>query len=255
VAIAAPAKYLKESDQIMEYGLQMYSVRDITKEDLPGALEKVAKLGYDLIEFAGFFGHSAQDVVAMLKKNNVKLSGTHTMITELLNDYEGTLAFHKAIGNQNYIIPSHDLSTKAKLDQFIEDVNRIQPKLEAEGICLSYHNHSQEFKPNLDGVIVYPELVARTKINFEIDTYWAFVAGQDPVALMEQHKDRLRFIHIKDGSPDGKGTPLGQGSAPVKAVYAKAKALGVPMVVESETLTPDGLTEAKICIEFLKAQE
>ncbi|MDR2514545.1 MAG: sugar phosphate isomerase/epimerase [Christensenellaceae bacterium] len=239
----------------MDYGLQMYSVRDITKEDLPGALEKVAKLGYTLIEFAGFFGHSAQDVVTMLGKNNVKLSGTHTMITELLNDYEGTLAFHKAIGNKNYIIPSHDLSTKEKLDQFIVDVNRIQPKLAAEGIRLAYHNHAQEFRPNQDGIIVYPELISRSKIHFEIDTFWAFVGEQDPVALMEQLKDRLVFIHIKDGSKEGKGTPLGLGEAPVTAVYAKAKALGVPMVVESETLTPDGLTEAKICIEFLKAQE
>ena len=30
----------------MEYGLQMYSLRDITGEDLKGALEKVSKIGY-----------------------------------------------------------------------------------------------------------------------------------------------------------------------------------------------------------------
>lgn len=33
----------------MEYGLQMYSVRDITKDDLSGALEKVAKIGYKYV--------------------------------------------------------------------------------------------------------------------------------------------------------------------------------------------------------------
>ena len=88
-----------------------------------------------------------------------------------------------------------------------------------------------------------------------IDTYWAFVGGNDPVEMMERLKDRLIFIHIKDGDPEGHGTPLGMGQAPCQAVYKKAVEMGVPMVVESETCTPDGPTEARICIEFLKAQE
>ena len=56
---------------MMNYGLQMYSVRDITKDDLPGAIAKVAQIGYKLIEFAGFFGHTAEEVNAMLAENNV----------------------------------------------------------------------------------------------------------------------------------------------------------------------------------------
>lgn len=239
----------------MDYGLQMYSVRDITQSDLKGALEKVAKIGYTLIEFAGFFGASAQEVVKMLNDNGLKLSGTHTRLDDLLDDYEGTLAFHKAIGNAHYIIPSHDLSTRENLDKFIEDVNRLQPLLQKEGITLSYHNHDQEFKPNKDGIIVYPEIVSRTNIGLELDTYWAYAGGQDPVKLMEELKDRLHFIHIKDGFADRKGMPLGKGTAPVKDVYAKAVELHIPMIVESETLTPDGLTEATICFEYLKSLE
>ena len=239
----------------MEYGLQMYSVRDITKDDLPGALAKVAQIGYKLIEFAGFFGHTAEEVNDMLAKNNVTVSGTHTGLAELLNSYDETIAFHKAIRNPIYIIPGHDLSTKEKLDQFIEDVNRLQPLLKAEGIEMGFHNHSGEFLPNKDGIIVYDELVARTNLWLEIDTFWAYAAGKDPVALMEQLKDRLRLIHIKDGYENGEGMPLGRGTAPVAAVYAKALELNIPMVVESETLTPDGLTEAQICFEYLKGLE
>ncbi len=239
----------------MEYGLQMYSVRDITKDDLAGAVKKVAKIGYKLIEFAGFFGCTAEQVNQMLSENGVKVSGTHTSINELLADYEGTLAFHKAIGNKYYIIPGHDLSTKEKLDEFIENVNRLQPMLAKEGITLCYHNHDHEFKPNQDGQIIYDELVKRTSIGLEIDTYWAYAGGKDPVQMMEELKHRLHFIHIKDGLADRTGKPLGQGTAPVKAVYEKAKAMGIPMIVESETLSPDGLTEAKICYDYLVAQE
>lgn len=239
----------------MEYGLQMYSVRDITQENLADAVAKVAKIGYKLIEFAGFFGNSADAVNAMLRENGVRVSGTHSSLNDLVNDYEATLAFHKAIGNANYIIPGHDLSTREKLDAFIEQVNRLQPMLEKEGIALGYHNHDHEFKPNNDGQIIYDELVKRTNLWLEIDTFWAYAGGKDPVAMMEALKDRLRFIHIKDGFANREGAPLGQGTAPVKAVYAKAKAMGIPMIVESETLKPDGLTEAQICFDFLKAQE
>ena len=67
----------------MEYGLQLYSVRDITGEDLEGALAKVAALGYHFVEFAGFFGHSADKVKAMLDTYGLTVSGTHTGWQEL----------------------------------------------------------------------------------------------------------------------------------------------------------------------------
>ena len=60
----------------MEYGLQMYSLRDITGEDLKGALEKVAKIGYKGVEFAGFFGHSAEDVKDWLDADGLTVTGT-----------------------------------------------------------------------------------------------------------------------------------------------------------------------------------
>ena len=239
----------------MEYGIQMYSVRDLAKEDLFEALEEVAALGYKKAEFAGFFGKSAEEVKKKTEELGLTVSGTHSGFADLLNDFEGTVKFHKALGNSEYIIPSADLSTREKLDQFIEDVNRIQPKLEEEGIHLSYHNHAKEFIPLEDGTVIYDELVKRTALGLEIDTYWAFVGGRDPIALMEELKDRLRFIHIKDGLKDGKGKPLGLGEAPVEAVFKKAKELGIPMIVESETQDPDGITEARICMSYLELLE
>lgn len=240
----------------MEYGLQLYSIRDITGNDLEGALKQVAELGYKFVEFAGFFGHSAETVKGWLDKYGLKVSGTHTGLNELVNDLEGTIAYHKAIGNKNIIIPGHDLSDQAKIDDFVEKVNKIQPILKENGIKLGYHNHSHEFLPNKDGSQIEDQLIYRTNMDIEIDTFWFFNAtGVSAVEMMERIKDRLTVIHIKDGFKGGEGMPLGKGEAPVRAVYDKAVEMGIPMVVESESLTPDGITEAKICIEYLKAQE
>ncbi len=239
----------------MKYGIQLYSMRDLAERDFEGAVAKAAEIGYSSIEFAGFFGRTAEQVVSLLEKNNIELFGTHCGMYDLVNDYEGTLAFHKAIGNKNYIISHHNMRNKAEIDEFVELINKYQPMLEAEGIKLGYHNHSMEWLPNDDGIISHPELLERTNIGFEIDTFWAFNAGRDPVALMEQYKDRLLSIHIKDGFKGGRGMPLGKGEAPVAAVYAKAVELGVPMIVESETCDPSGAEEARICFDCLKSLE
>ncbi|MBQ3085419.1 MAG: sugar phosphate isomerase/epimerase [Clostridia bacterium] len=239
----------------MEYGLQLYSVRDLTEQSLEEAIAKVAALGYKKMEFAGFFGHTAEEVNAMLKKYDVELSGTHSAFDDLVNNYEETVAYHKAIGNKHYIIPGYNLKTQERLDTFIAQVNEILPKLAAEGIALSFHNHHREFLPNEDGAQIFDQLYYRTDLKFEVDTYWAFVGMKQPINLLNRVKDRLLFVHVKDGSADGKGTPLGMGEAPVADVWAWAKENNVPMVVESETCKPDGITEAKICIEYLHSLE
>ena len=110
----------------MEYGLQMYSVRDITDKDLDGALKKVAEIGYKFVEFAGFFGHSAQEVKDMLDKYGLRVSGTHTGWNEVADHFEETVAYHKTIGNKNIIVPGADLSSQEKIDAFIKMANEFQ---------------------------------------------------------------------------------------------------------------------------------
>ena len=239
----------------MDYGLQLYSVRDVTGTDLEGTLKKVAEIGYRYVEFAGFFGHSAEEVKAMLDRYGLIVSGTHSGLGDLDADFEGTVKYHKTIGNTNYIVPGAPTWTAAELDETIEKINKYQPMLAAEGIRMAYHNHDGEFKPNADGQIPHEEMERRTNIDFQIDTFWAFVAGKDPVEVITRLKDRVHVIHLKDGLRNGHGYALGEGEAPVAAVRAKAIELGMHMVVESETLQPDGISEVTRCINYLKSLE
>ena len=239
----------------MEYGVQLYSVRDITNTDLRGALATVAWQGYAFVEFAGFFGAGAAEVAEWLRENNLKISGTHTGFKELSENLDQTIAFHQAIGNPRIIVPYAELDSQAKIDEFVECMNKLAPQLESAGIRLGYHNHAHEFKVNRDGSVAFEQLLYRTALDLEIDTFWAYAAGVDPVLTLERLKDRVPVIHIKDGFANGEGMPLGRGTAPVKAVYEKALALGIPMVVESETLDPSGPDETRVCIEYLKSLE
>ena len=55
---------------------------------------------------------------------------------------------------------------------------RFIPKLQAEGISLHYHNHDCDFAPTPEGLVPEEELLARTSILLEVDTYWTFVASR-----------------------------------------------------------------------------
>lgn len=238
-----------------EYGLQLYSLRDVTKDDLEKGLRAASEIGYKAVEFAGFFGHPAEEVKGWLDQYHLCPIGTHTPLRELLEDYDGVVAYHKAIQCYNLIIPYQDLSTKEKLDEFIDTVNELIPRLEADGITLMYHNHSVEFFPNKDGIVIHNELVNRTKLLFEIDTYWTFAAHRDPVQVLARLKDRVRLIHLKDGAGGQEGRWLGKGAAPVEKVRRAALRYGFAMVVESEGLNPSGIEEAAGCFEYLKTLE
>ncbi len=237
------------------YGIQLYSLRDITAQDFFGALAAVADMGYTMVESAGFFGHDAKEVKEQLDQLGLTICSTHTGWDALLNDFDATVRYHQEVGCKDLILPGAPHGNQAEIDTLVEKINDWQPRLAAEGITLHYHNHHQEFLPNPDGSVTFSALETRTNVLFELDTYWAFIAGEDPVALLDRLGERVRFIHLKDGLKNHQGKSLGQGEAPIAVVLARAQATGRTIVVESEGLDPSGKEEVARCIEYLKAQE
>ena len=245
-----------------EYGLQLSSIRNAITENYHDALRQVAEMGYKMAELYGGMGPGAQTLRSWMDEFGLRVSGTHTKAADLAPDMlSQTIADHHTLGCDTLIIPHYDISTDEKVDELVNLINTVQPVLEKEGITLAFHNHSREFWPNEAGQLTHFELQKRTDIKFELDTFWTFNAGYDPCEMMEKLADRLIAIHIKDGfkskavGAKAYGMPLGMGEAPVPAVYAKALAMKLPIIVESETQTPDGPTEARIGSVNLYAQK
>jgi len=250
-----------------EYGLQMYSLRDITRDSMRMALEKVAEMGYKYVEFAGFFDYTPEQIKIWLDTFGLKCSGTHTGVALIAPDkIDETIRYHKIIGCDNLIVPGCDWSSVEKTNELIKLFNAASKKLRENGIRFGYHNHSREFFPTPEGTVFENEIIEKTDAELEIDTFWLFNAGLDVIAFLEEHKDRIRVIHLKDGVPSAEscknyekvnenvvGLSVGSGKAPVFAVVEWAKKNGVIMVVESEGLNPTGLEEVKRCIDHLKA--
>ncbi len=49
-------------------GLQLYSVRDKMEVDMENTLKQVKEMGYDYVEFAGYFEKNAEEVKGILDK-------------------------------------------------------------------------------------------------------------------------------------------------------------------------------------------
>ena len=82
-------------------GLQLYSVREDCKNDLPGVLKEVARMGYAGVEFAGYYGHSAADLRKMLDDLGLICCGTHTGIQTLLGEeLPKTIEYNQTPGQQ-----------------------------------------------------------------------------------------------------------------------------------------------------------
>ena len=63
----------------MKIAVQVYSVRDAINDEasLLKALEKIKEIGYDGVEFAGYFGASAQTIRAKLDELGLVCVGGH----------------------------------------------------------------------------------------------------------------------------------------------------------------------------------
>ncbi len=183
-------------------GLQLYSVRDILPKDYEGTLKQLAALGYQEVEAAGFFGHSASEVKQAMDHAGLHCVSAHYPLKDLLPKVDETIQFGKDLGLQ-YIVCSSPMlkdssrvkdsgSRAARESMTLEDwrwnadqFNHIGEKVGAAGMHFAYHNHTPEFRSE-NGVVFYDELMRATdpaKVSMELDCGWAVVAGAKPAEV------------------------------------------------------------------------
>lgn len=241
----------------MKKAVQMYAIRMLAKEDMEKALRIVSEIGYEGVEFAGFFGHSAQEIAGWLKKYNLEAMGAHIPLEDVFEKTEETIAFHKAIGNNRIIIPWSEIKTKEDTLALAKKMCEVAPKLHEAGMKLYYHNHNHEFKK--DGNEYLIDILAQNTpadvLSLEFDIYWVYRGGEDPLAYLKKYQDRIEIFHVKDGIED-KGTQLSFGAVDLPAIIAFAKEQQLAWaVVESEASEDMAEQVDAICKDFTVLKE
>ncbi len=191
----------------MKVGLQLYSVRDECARDFFATLKAVSEIGYDGVEFAGFYGRTAPELRDQLQKLGLEVAGSHTSFNSLvLWARERTIAFNEALGNKNIIIPALPgelSSTRDDWFQFADFLNDLSASLKPHGMKIGYHNHWAEFVP-LEGERPWDILGKRTRdVILQLDVGHAarsLGSTDEAVALLDKYPGRSLSVHVKDFS-------------------------------------------------------
>ena len=220
-----------------QIGVQLYTVRDRLQQDFEGTLARVAEIGYDKVEFAGYYNRPPEQVRALLDRLGMTAPSTHIGANLLREDLPRQIGIAKTIGHEYITAPSFPINRTTDSTQpwkeAAAEFNRIAATVRAEGIRFAYHNHSWEFRPLEGGRTGFDVLLAETDpdlVDFELDLYWAVHGGRDPIQMFQQHPGRFVMWHVKD-MRDAQGeqamAPVGQGTIPFRSIFARAQQSGM----------------------------
>ncbi|MEO6219789.1 MAG: sugar phosphate isomerase/epimerase [Ginsengibacter sp.] len=231
-------------------GLQLYTVRDAMEKDPAGTLARVAQIGYNSVENATytgsqkFYGMPGSEYARILKQNGlVVLSGHYRLGEEkpkgeiqkgtMLHEWNKAVDDAAAIGIKYMVCAYLSTEERGDLDHYkyvADQLNIAGETCKKAGIQFCYHNHDFEFIKQNDKY-PYDILLATDKdlVKMELDLYWVAKAGQNPIALFNQHPGRFPLLHVKDmdNTPDKAFTEIGSGVIDFKRVFENASKAGM----------------------------
>lgn len=240
-------------------GLQLYSVREDCKRDLPGTIAAVAKMGYKGVEFAGYYDRTAGQLRKMLDDNGLVCCGTHTGLDTLLGDnLARTIEFNKTLGNKYLIVPGlpekYRTSHQAWLDT-AKLFNELAEKVKPHEMLVGYHNHSIEFTA-MDGELPWDTFYGNTRkdVVMQIDVGNAIHGGADPLPYLYKYPGRAITVHVKEFSKTNKKALIGEGDVNWKAFFALCKAVGQTewYIVEQESYAYPPIECVQRCLRNLR---
>jgi sugar phosphate isomerase/epimerase len=197
-------------------GVQVYSVRSVAEKDLAGTLAKIAAMGYEGVEFAGYYGHSAKAIRKMLDDNGIVCCGTHTGMDTLSDkNLAATIEFNRTLGNKYLVVPWLDPKSDNPRDawlKYAERFNVLAEKVRPHGMMVGYHNHAHDHAP-IGDTTPWDILFSNTAkdVVMQIDTGNMMSGGGDPIAILKKYPGRATTVHLKEHSATNPKAMIGEG--------------------------------------------
>ena len=234
-AAALPARSAEPLHRIERIGLQLYSVRHNFEKEFDATLARVSAIGYREVEFAGYFDHSPKEIRTALNRCGLTAPSAHIDYEIVKKQWPQTLEAAHIVGHSYLICGWLDELLRLQPDiwkRTADLFNRAGEASRKAGIQFGHHNYDYEYQPaqSLGGKLPYDFLLAETDsqlVQMEMDLYWIFVAGKDPLSYFDRYPGRFPLVHVKDMTRDHQMTEAGSGVIDWKRIFAQSAKAGI----------------------------
>lgn len=250
--------------------LQLYTLRAFTKTaaDLRSTLERVRAIGYRAVQVSAVGALendvSPEELGAWLRELDIRCVATHRSWASLREHTNREIALHAALSSDFVAIggipDGYDKQNPAEYQRFLSESHCVREALLSAGLRFGHHNHAFEFDRGDVGSGQSPWDVliecGGPDYYLELDVYWAWHSGVDPVGLFRRMAGRVPVVHIKDraviaGEP--KMAPIGEGNLPWDTIIPTGNAAGVDWwCVEQDECHRDAFASVESSYRYLR---
>ncbi|MDF3057638.1 MAG: xylose isomerase [Rariglobus sp.] len=189
---------------IPQITVQLYSVRELAKNDYAGTIRAIAETGFGCVEPAGYPGSTAKEAAKLFKELGLKAPTAHIGLP--IGDNKNAIIDEALLMGHKYLITGcppkfqeHFTSldkVKAMADLYCEAAANLAP----HGLQVGYHNHDWDLAV-VEGRRAYQLFIENTPdtVLYEADVFWVARAGLDPAAFIQEIGARGKVLHFKDG--------------------------------------------------------
>lgn len=242
-----------------QIALQLYTVREESARDFLGTLRKVADVGYQAVELAGFHDVPVAELRSKLDEYGLRAIAAHVRLDAWTTDPAQAIAELQTLGCEYAVVPwlAPELrSDPAVTRDLAASFNTWGALARDAGLGFAYHNHDFEFAP-MDGGTMMEVLTTDTDpalVGLELDVYWAQFAGYDAVELLQQYAGRVPLLHVKEmgGGPDRADAPFGEGIIAWEPIFAAAAAAGTRWYIVEQDTPQDALADVAVSLRNLE---
>jgi len=242
---------VSKTNQLKDFGLQLYTLRDTFETDPLGTIKQLAGAGYKFLEGYErskgiFWGSKNTDFKKFVEDLGMSFVASHC---DTEKDFEKKADEAAAVG-MKYLISAWEGPGRSIewYKQFAEKLNGWGNICKKSGISFAFHNHSYSFEKR-NGLFPQDILLQYTDealVDFELDIYWAAVAGENAAEWMARYPNRFKLGHIKDlnknpgNDNDKNSVNLGDGSIDIPNTIKSGVENGMKYFFVEQEYCPNG---------------
>lgn len=286
---------------IERVGVGLFTIPRLLDQGFAGAMKKLADIGYKEVELfgpytytvpeiiaswqpiaeslglskSGYYGHSPQEIRAILDENGLSTPSMHTDLGTLQTRLDDVAEAANVLGHRYAGIAAIPPELRTSLDDYkriADTFNEIGAAMGEFDLRFMYHNHGYGLV-EMDGEIPFNLILDRTdpeSVVMEMDVFWTVAGRADPVEYLESYPGRFKLMHIKDmvelvrfegdGGDPSQWIPLfphmadaGSGVLDLESIIEAATSAGVEHFYLERDLAPDADQTLNASYRYLSA--